>query len=152
MNKGQIQLKVEIRAVKTMWTFHVIEDLQFPCIIGVDFLKENEVDLKFSSQAIIINKESKTVQPLQTEISFDKDVEESDLNEVKRGKSINFLTKDSDLFSDNSAKFNRHTDHREDSQNVVADARSRNSESSDIESKSSLQRSQLIRFNLHGSS
>ena len=92
-------IAVEIRAVKTMWTFHVIEGFQFPCITGVDFLKENEVDLKFSSQAITINKESKSVQPIQTEISFDKDVEESDLNEVQRGDFINLKKKKNQTFS-----------------------------------------------------
>ena len=88
VNKGLIQLKVKIRAVKTMWTFHEIEGLQFQCIIRVDFLKENEVDLIFSSQAITINKESKIVQPIKTEISFDKEVEESDLDDLQRGKII----------------------------------------------------------------
>ena len=147
VNKDQIQLKVEIQAVKTVWTFHVIEGLQFPCIIGVDFLNENEVDLKFSSQAITIRKESKIVQPLHTEVSFDNErqkslseVEESDLNKVQRAELNNFSEKFSDL-----AEFNMSIEHREGSKNAVADALSRNSQSLDAESKPKV--IALIRFN-----
>ena len=132
VNKGRIQLKVKIRAVKTMKTFHVIEGLQFQCIIEVDFLKENEVVLNFSSQTLTLNKESKIVQPVKPEISFAKEVEKNDLNEVQRGKCIIFLKNDSDLFSDKLAEFNRNIEH---SQNVVADTLSLNPQSLDIESK-----------------
>ena len=79
-----------------MWAFHVIQGLQFQCIIGVDFFKKNEVDLKFSSQMLTINKESKIVQPIKPEISFDNErrkrlneIEDNDLEEVQRWEFIN---------------------------------------------------------------
>lgn len=69
------------------------ECLQFPCIVGVDFLKVNEVYLEVSSQAERINKENIIVPRQNKEEAFSIELSERTLTEIKNGEFVRFLKK-----------------------------------------------------------
>ncbi|GFY07104.1 uncharacterized protein TNCV_4903461 [Trichonephila clavipes] len=53
-NVGIIELNERIREFVKHWMFHVLADLEYPCIIGVDFISESKIVLDFDRKALAI--------------------------------------------------------------------------------------------------
>ena len=51
---GKIVLTIDISGLKIDQTFHVIDNIQYPFILGIDFLKMNKVHLDFNYQKLSI--------------------------------------------------------------------------------------------------
>ncbi|GFX68506.1 uncharacterized protein TNCV_2432131 [Trichonephila clavipes] len=49
-----VELNVRIREFEKPWMFHVLADLEYPCILGVDFISGSQVVLDFDRKALAI--------------------------------------------------------------------------------------------------
>ncbi|GFW54141.1 retrovirus-related Pol polyprotein from transposon gypsy [Trichonephila clavipes] len=76
-NIGIVELNVRIREFETPWLFHVLEDLEFPCILGVDFIRGSKIILDFDRKSLAIpdsqiDKVVKTIEEEKVEIDLSK--------------------------------------------------------------------------------
>ncbi|GFT01610.1 uncharacterized protein TNCV_4204651 [Trichonephila clavipes] len=54
VNIGIVQLNVQIREFEKPWLFHVLPDLEHPCILGVDFISGPKIVLDFDRKSLAI--------------------------------------------------------------------------------------------------
>ncbi|GFW04703.1 retrovirus-related Pol polyprotein from transposon opus [Trichonephila clavipes] len=54
-NVSIIGLNVWIREFVKPWMFHVLADLEYPCILGVDFISRSKIVLDFDRKALVIS-------------------------------------------------------------------------------------------------
>ncbi|GFX19653.1 uncharacterized protein TNCV_2075611 [Trichonephila clavipes] len=52
---GIIELNVRIRELVIPWMFLVLADLEYPCILGVDFISGSNIVLDFDRKALVIS-------------------------------------------------------------------------------------------------
>ncbi|GFX46351.1 uncharacterized protein TNCV_238131 [Trichonephila clavipes] len=53
-NVGIRELNVRIREFEKPWVFHVLADLEYPCILGVDFTSGSKIILDFDRKSLAI--------------------------------------------------------------------------------------------------
>ncbi|GFX75535.1 uncharacterized protein TNCV_4714421 [Trichonephila clavipes] len=66
-NMGVVKLNIRIRDFEKPWLFHVLADLEYPCILGIDFIGGSKIILDFDRKSLAIldsqiNKVVKTVE------------------------------------------------------------------------------------------
>ncbi|GFV20622.1 uncharacterized protein TNCV_776671 [Trichonephila clavipes] len=66
-NIGVVELNIRIREFEKPWLFHVLADLEHPCILGIDFIGGSKIILDFDRKSLAIpdsqiNKVVKTVE------------------------------------------------------------------------------------------
>ncbi|GFT73246.1 uncharacterized protein TNCV_459601 [Trichonephila clavipes] len=71
-NMGVVILNIRIRDFEKPW-FHVLADLEYPCILGIDFIGGSQIVLDFDRKSLAIpdsqiNKVVKTVEMEKIEI------------------------------------------------------------------------------------
>ncbi|GFV05475.1 uncharacterized protein TNCV_226861 [Trichonephila clavipes] len=76
-NIGIVELKVQIREFDKPWLFHVLADLEYPCILGVDFISGSKIILDFDRKSLVIpdwqiDTVVKTVEEGNVEIDLSK--------------------------------------------------------------------------------
>ncbi|GFS84272.1 uncharacterized protein TNCV_2201521 [Trichonephila clavipes] len=64
---GDVELNIRIRDLEKPWLFHVLADLEYPCILGIDFIGGSKIILDFDRKSLAIpesqiNKVVKTVE------------------------------------------------------------------------------------------
>ncbi|GFT88003.1 retrovirus-related Pol polyprotein from transposon 297 [Trichonephila clavipes] len=74
---GVVELNIRIRDFKKSWLFHVLADLEYPCILGIDFIGGSKIILDFDRKSLVIpdlqiNKVVKTVEIEKVEINLSK--------------------------------------------------------------------------------
>ncbi|GFU53749.1 uncharacterized protein TNCV_4171461 [Trichonephila clavipes] len=53
-NMGVVELNIRIRDFKKPWLFHVLADLEYPCILGLDFIGGSKIILDFDRKSLAI--------------------------------------------------------------------------------------------------
>ncbi|GFT06371.1 uncharacterized protein TNCV_1145601 [Trichonephila clavipes] len=53
-NMGVVELNIRIRDFKKPWLFHVLADLEYPCILGIDFIGGAKIILDFDWKSLAI--------------------------------------------------------------------------------------------------
>ncbi|GFX76108.1 uncharacterized protein TNCV_1834831 [Trichonephila clavipes] len=82
-------MNVRIREFEKPWMFHVLEDLEYPCILGVDFISGSKIVLDFDRKALAIpdsqiEKIVTTIDEGNVEINLtETGLEESQKNELQ---------------------------------------------------------------------
>ncbi|GFY23360.1 retrovirus-related Pol polyprotein from transposon 297 [Trichonephila clavipes] len=76
-NIGVVELYIRIREFEKPWLFHVLADLEYPCILGIDFIGGSKIILDFDRKSLAIpdsqiNKVVKTVEVEKVEIELSK--------------------------------------------------------------------------------
>ncbi|GFS54023.1 retrovirus-related Pol polyprotein from transposon 297 [Trichonephila clavipes] len=76
-NMGVVELNIRIRDFEKPWLFHVLADLEYPCILGIDFIGRSKIILDFDRKSLAIpdsqiNKVVKTVEIEKVEIDLSK--------------------------------------------------------------------------------
>ncbi|GFU11827.1 uncharacterized protein TNCV_4192451 [Trichonephila clavipes] len=66
-NMGVVELNIRIRDFEKPWLFHVLADLEYPCILGIYFIGGSKIILDFDRKSLAIpdsqiNKVVKTVE------------------------------------------------------------------------------------------
>ncbi|GFX51181.1 uncharacterized protein TNCV_2735321 [Trichonephila clavipes] len=54
-NIGVVELNIRIRDFEKPWLFHVLADLEYPCIIGTDFIGGSKIILDFDRKSLAIH-------------------------------------------------------------------------------------------------
>ncbi|GFS97210.1 uncharacterized protein TNCV_715621 [Trichonephila clavipes] len=72
-NFGVVELNIRIREFEKPWLFHVLADLEYPCILGIDFIGGSKIILDFDQKSLAIpdsqiDKVVKTVEEEKVEI------------------------------------------------------------------------------------
>ncbi|GFS82409.1 uncharacterized protein TNCV_1212921 [Trichonephila clavipes] len=72
-----VELNVRIREFEKHWLFHVLADLEYPCILGVDFISGSKIILDFDRKSLAIpdlpiDKVVKTIDEGKVEIDLSK--------------------------------------------------------------------------------
>ena len=57
INEGSVELLVDIRSFKMVWTFYVIEGSTAQCIIGMDFMHSKAIKLDFPHKVLSIHRD-----------------------------------------------------------------------------------------------
>ncbi|GFX54065.1 uncharacterized protein TNCV_2337011 [Trichonephila clavipes] len=76
-NIGIVELNVQIREFEKPWLFHVLADLEYPCILGVDFISGSKIILDFDRKSLAIPDSQvdtavKTIEEGNVEIDLSK--------------------------------------------------------------------------------
>ncbi|GFU88290.1 uncharacterized protein TNCV_846831 [Trichonephila clavipes] len=76
-NIGVVELNTRIREFEKPWLFHVLADLEYPCVLGIDFIGGLKIILDFDRKSLAIpdsqiNKVVKTVAIEKVEIDLSK--------------------------------------------------------------------------------
>ncbi|GFY31802.1 retrovirus-related Pol polyprotein from transposon 297 [Trichonephila clavipes] len=74
---GVVELNIRIRDFEKPWLFHVLADLEYPCILGIHFIGGSTIILDFDRKSLAIpdsqiNKVVKTVEIEKVEIDLSK--------------------------------------------------------------------------------
>ncbi|GFX96364.1 uncharacterized protein TNCV_2054831 [Trichonephila clavipes] len=100
-NMGVVELNIRIRDFEKPWLFHVLADLEYPCILGIDFIGGSKIILDFDRKSLVIpdsqiNKVVKTVEIEKVEIDLSK----TKLEEKQKRELQDLFNSFQGLFSD----------------------------------------------------
>ncbi|GFY25652.1 uncharacterized protein TNCV_2487721 [Trichonephila clavipes] len=98
---GVVELNIQIRDFKKPWLFHVLADLEYTCILGIDFIVGLKIILDFDRKSLAIpdsqiNKVVKTVEIEKVEIDLSK----TKLEEKQKWELQDLFNSFQGLFSD----------------------------------------------------
>ncbi|GFX58472.1 hypothetical protein TNCV_3623711 [Trichonephila clavipes] len=51
---GRVESQIRIREFQKTWEFHILNNMQYQCILGIDFMKETKLTLDFDQKSLII--------------------------------------------------------------------------------------------------
>ncbi|GFW91315.1 uncharacterized protein TNCV_737301 [Trichonephila clavipes] len=76
-NIGVVELNIRIREFKKPWLFHVLANLEYPCILGRDLIGGSKISLNFDRKYLAIpdlqiDKVVKTAEEEKVEIDLSK--------------------------------------------------------------------------------
>ncbi|GFT72417.1 retrovirus-related Pol polyprotein from transposon 297 [Trichonephila clavipes] len=80
---GWVELQIRIREFQKTWEFHLLNNMQYKCILGIDFMKESKLTLDFDQKSLIIPDDQIKQLP-----KVEKPVE-IDLSDTKLGEGQN---------------------------------------------------------------
>ncbi|GFU94458.1 retrovirus-related Pol polyprotein from transposon opus [Trichonephila clavipes] len=100
-NMGVVELNIRIQDFEKPWLFHVLADLEYPCILGIDFIGGSKIILDFDRKSLAIpdsqiNKVVKKVEIEKVEIDLSK----SKLDEKQKRELQDLFNSFQGLFSD----------------------------------------------------
>ncbi|GFW16465.1 uncharacterized protein TNCV_443401 [Trichonephila clavipes] len=100
-NMGVVELNIRIRDFEKPLLFHVLADLEYPCILGIDFIGGSKIILDFDRNSLAIpdsqiNKVVKTVEIEKVEIDLSK----TKLEQKQKRKLQDLFNSFQGLFSD----------------------------------------------------
>ncbi|GFU48249.1 uncharacterized protein TNCV_4626671 [Trichonephila clavipes] len=98
-DRVQIELQIRIREFQKNWEFHILNNMQYQCILGIDFMKESKLTLNFDQKSLIIPDDQikqlpKVEKPVEIELSDTK------LAEGQKQKLKDLFNSFKGLFSD----------------------------------------------------
>ncbi|GFX29780.1 uncharacterized protein TNCV_4749091 [Trichonephila clavipes] len=93
---GVVELNIRIRDFKKPWLFHVLANLDYPCILGIDFIGGSKIILDFDRKSLAIQESQ--VEDIKVRIYRHRKCDET---EIGTGNS------DSGSLHDESSGFDR---------------------------------------------
>ncbi|GFW57756.1 retrovirus-related Pol polyprotein from transposon 297 [Trichonephila clavipes] len=84
---GRIELQIRIREFQKPWEFHILDNMQYQCILGIDFMKASRLTLDFDKKSLIIL-DNLTKQLPKEEKPVDIDLTESKLDTGDKGPVV----------------------------------------------------------------
>ncbi|GFX03812.1 retrovirus-related Pol polyprotein from transposon opus [Trichonephila clavipes] len=96
---GRIKLQIRIREFQKTWEFHILNSMQYQCILGIDLMKESKLTLDFDQKALIIpDNQIKQLQKMDKPVEID--LSDTKLGEGQKQKLRNLFNGFKGLFSD----------------------------------------------------
>ncbi|GFV93349.1 retrovirus-related Pol polyprotein from transposon opus [Trichonephila clavipes] len=96
---GRVELQIRIREFQKTWEFHILNNMQYQCILGIDFMKESKLTLDFDQESLIIpDNQIKQLQKIEKPVKFD--LSDTKLGEGQKQKLRNLFNGFKGLFSD----------------------------------------------------
>ncbi|GFV11114.1 hypothetical protein TNCV_2718581 [Trichonephila clavipes] len=85
-NVGIVELQVRVREFMKPLLFHVLEDLEYPCILGVDFIRESKIVLDFDRKSLeILDSQVENIIPPVEKDNLENDLTKTGYDRVKQG-------------------------------------------------------------------
>ncbi|GFX46045.1 uncharacterized protein TNCV_1920121 [Trichonephila clavipes] len=81
---GRVELQIRIRDSKKSWEFHILNNMQYQCILGIDFMRESKLTLDFDKKYLIIPDDQIKQLPIVEKPA------ETDLFHTKLGNSYSY--------------------------------------------------------------
>ncbi|GFX42434.1 uncharacterized protein TNCV_1519981 [Trichonephila clavipes] len=53
-NLGMVELQMRIRKFTKTWNFHILAEMQYQCILGIDFMMGTKITLDFNKKLLVI--------------------------------------------------------------------------------------------------
>ncbi|GFU75004.1 uncharacterized protein TNCV_3752551 [Trichonephila clavipes] len=100
-NIGVVELNIRIREFEKPWLFHVLADLEYPCILGIDFIGGSKIILDFDRKSLAIPDSQiyKVVKRVEVE-KVEIDLSKTKLEEKQKRELQDFFDNFQGLFSD----------------------------------------------------
>ncbi|GFT99849.1 retrovirus-related Pol polyprotein from transposon 297 [Trichonephila clavipes] len=96
---GRVELQIRIREFQKPWEFNILDNMQYQCILGIDFMKASRLTLDFDQKSLIIP-ENLIKQLPKEEKPVDIDVAESKLGDEQQRQLKALFNNFKGLFSD----------------------------------------------------
>ncbi|GFT99387.1 retrovirus-related Pol polyprotein from transposon 17.6 [Trichonephila clavipes] len=96
---GWVELQIRIREFQKNWEFHILNNMQYQCILGIDFMKESKLTLDFDQKSLIIP-DNQIKQLPKMEKPVEIDLSDTKLGEGQKQKLRNLFNGFKGLFSD----------------------------------------------------
>ncbi|GFS97442.1 retrovirus-related Pol polyprotein from transposon 17.6 [Trichonephila clavipes] len=96
---GRVELQIRIREFQKTWEFHILNNMQYQCILGIDFMKEFKLTLDFDQKSLIIP-DGQIKQLPKVEKPVDIDLSDTKLGEGQKQKLKDLFNGFKGLFSD----------------------------------------------------
>ncbi|GFT34325.1 retrovirus-related Pol polyprotein from transposon opus [Trichonephila clavipes] len=96
---GQVELQIRIREFQKTWEFHILNNMQYQCILGIDFMKESKLTLDFDQKSLIIpDNQIKQLEKMDKPVEID--LADTKLGDGQKQKLRNLFNGFKGLFSD----------------------------------------------------
>ncbi|GFU35023.1 uncharacterized protein TNCV_246591 [Trichonephila clavipes] len=96
---GRVELQIRIREFQKPWEFHILDNMQYQCILGIDFMKASRLTLDFDQKSLIIP-DHLIKQTPKEEKPVDIDLTESKLDDEQQKQLKALFNNFKGLFSD----------------------------------------------------
>ncbi|GFY18119.1 retrovirus-related Pol polyprotein from transposon 297 [Trichonephila clavipes] len=96
---GRVELQIRIREFQKPWEFHILDNMQYQCILGIDFMKASRLTLDFDQKSLIIPDHLIKQTPKEEKL-VDIDLTESKLDDEQQRQLKALLNNFKGLFSD----------------------------------------------------
>ncbi|GFT12686.1 retrovirus-related Pol polyprotein from transposon 297 [Trichonephila clavipes] len=96
---GKVELQIRIREFQKPWEFHILDNMQYQCILGIDFMKASRLTLDFDQKSLIIPDHLIKQTPKEEKL-VDIDLTESKLNDEQQRQLKALFNNFKGLFSD----------------------------------------------------
>ncbi|GFX44779.1 uncharacterized protein TNCV_1826411 [Trichonephila clavipes] len=67
---GRVELQIRIRDFQKTWEFHILDNMQHQCILGIDFMKDSKLTLDFDKKSLVIP-DDQIRQPIMGKVGRD---------------------------------------------------------------------------------
>ncbi|GFT48647.1 retrovirus-related Pol polyprotein from transposon 297 [Trichonephila clavipes] len=95
---GRVELQIRIREFQKTWEFHILNDMQYQYILGIDFMKKSKLTLDFDQKLLIIpDNQIKQLQKMDKAVEID--LSNTKLGEGQKQKLRNLFNGFKGLFS-----------------------------------------------------
>ncbi|GFX35251.1 retrovirus-related Pol polyprotein from transposon opus [Trichonephila clavipes] len=84
---GRVELQIRIREFQKPWEFHILDNMQYQCILGIDFMKASRLTLDFDQKSLIIP-DNHIKQLLKIEKPVDIDLTDTKLDTGDKGPVV----------------------------------------------------------------
>ncbi|GFT00872.1 retrovirus-related Pol polyprotein from transposon 17.6 [Trichonephila clavipes] len=96
---GRVELQIRIMEFQKPWVFHILDNMQYQCILGIDFMKASRLTLDFDQKSLIIP-DNLIKQLPKEEKPVDIDLTESKLGDEQQRQLKALFNNFKGLFSD----------------------------------------------------
>ncbi|GFU83740.1 uncharacterized protein TNCV_858191 [Trichonephila clavipes] len=96
---GRVELHIRIQEFQKTWEFLILNNMQYQCILGIDFMKESKLTLDFDQKYLIIP-DNQIKQLPKVEKPVEIDLSHTKLGEGQKQKLRNLFNGFKGLFSD----------------------------------------------------
>ncbi|GFW16164.1 uncharacterized protein TNCV_4263291 [Trichonephila clavipes] len=96
---GRVDLQIRILEFQKTWEFHILNNMQYQCILGIDFTKESKLTTDFDQKSLIIlDNQIKQLSIVEKPVEID--LSDTKLGEGQKQKFRNLCNRFKGLFSD----------------------------------------------------
>ncbi|GFX59484.1 uncharacterized protein TNCV_2342201 [Trichonephila clavipes] len=96
---GRVELQIRVREFQKPWEFHILDNMKYQSILGIDFMKASRLTLDFDQKSLIIP-DNLIKQVPKEEKSVDIDLTESKLDDEQQRQLKALFNNFKGLFSD----------------------------------------------------
>ncbi|GFV38537.1 retrovirus-related Pol polyprotein from transposon 297 [Trichonephila clavipes] len=96
---GRVELQIRIRDFQKTWEFHILNNMQYQCILGIDFMNESKLTFDFDKKSLIIPDDQIKQLPI-VEKPVEIDLSDTKLDEGQKQTLKDLFNSFKGLFSD----------------------------------------------------